>query len=324
MKAIITGGMGFIGHNLVRALIEDDWKDWEICVVDDLTSGKPWNKWADVEYCKGSLESKVGDGTYIDKIVKEFKPNIIFHLAAVPRVSYSVEYPFETTSSNVLSTLAVLDAVRKHANPLTRVVFSSSSSIYGGADVLPTPPTHPADPKSPYAMQKWQGEEWCRIYAKMYHMDVVSLRYFNVFGPHSYFGGAYSTVLSAWMYHLFVDRDSKPFLEGDGTQTRDFCFVKNVTDANLLAAMYQDKFDGEAFNVAQGSQTSLLECKALLEKISGRELDLEMRPPRVGDVKDTLADITTTKSVLGYTPTLDFEKQVRVMADWYEKSYPRD
>ena len=174
-------------------------------------------------------------------------------------------------------------------------------------------------------MQKWQGEEWCKLYADLYKLDVVSLRYFNVFGPHSYYGGAYSTVLSAWMYHLFVDSQEKPFLEGDGLQSRDFCFVDNVTQANILAAVYnKSNFEGEAFNIAQGSSHTLLDCKSLLERISRRRLHLDMRPPRVGDVRHTLADITTACSILEYTPTTDFEAQVRKMTEWYEHSYRQD
>ena len=328
MRAIVTGGSGFIGHNLVRALLDNKWKKWNVMVVDDLSSGKSWNKWPKVDYVTTALEARLHstkghkEETAIDIFVKEFNPDVIFHLAAVPRVSYSVEYPYETTQSNVLSTMAVLDAARKYGKPDIRVINTSSSSVYGGAVLLPTQPDHPVDPQSPYAMQKWQGEEWCKLYADLYGLDVVSLRYFNVFGPHSYYGGAYSTVLSGWLYSLYVDPSVKPFLEDDGLQSRDFCFIDNVTQANILAAVYNiNKFGGEAFNIAQGSAHTLLDCKEILERISGKTLDLEMRPPRVGDVRHTLADITSSCSVLEYVPTTDFENQVKKMADWYEHSY---
>lgn len=322
MKAIVTGGSGFIGHNLVKALLDEKWK---VLVIDDLSSGKEWNKHKGVDYVTTPLEWGNNRETTIGHWTKQWKPTVIFHLAAVPRVSYSVEHPYETTEKNILSTIAVLDAARKYGNHNTRVVYTSSSSIYGGADQLPTPIDAPANPQSPYAMQKWQGEEWCRLYARLYGLDVVCLRYFNVFGPHSYYGGAYSTVLSAWLYSLYVDPSVKPYLEDDGGQTRDFCSVENVTHANILAAMYeQDRFEGEAFNIAQGSSHSLLDCKKLLEKISGKTLDLEMRPRRKGDVRDTLADIGQSWSILGYVPTTDFEYQVRTMASWYEKSYRKN
>lgn len=325
MKAIVTGGCGFIGHNLVKALLDNTWHEWEVMVIDDLSSGKSWNKWPEAEYVTAALEAKLFpsvEETAIDTFVKEFGPDVIFHLACIPRVSYSVEHPYETTQSNILSTMAVLDAARKYGKQGLRVVNTSSSSVYGGADILPTKPDHPVDPQSPYAMQKWQSEEWCKLYANLYNLDVVSLRYFNVFGPHSYYGGAYSTVLSAWMYHLYVDPDAKPFLEDDGLQSRDFCFVDNVTQANILAAVYdKSQFKGEAFNVAQGSAHTLLDCKEILERISGKTLDLEKRPRRVGDVRHTLADITTSCSVLEYVPATDFETQVKKMADWYEHYY---
>jgi UDP-glucose 4-epimerase len=160
------------------------------------------------------------------------------------------------------------------------------------------------------------------MFAELYDLDVVSLRYFNVFGPHALFGGAYSTVLSAWLYHLYVDPDYRPFLEGDGTQTRDFCYVDNAVQANILAATGEGLFRGEAVNVAQGLSHSLLDCKDLLEQISGRRLELIEKPPRVGDVKHTLADITLAGKLLSYSPSIDFEQQVVQMAKWYEASYP--
>lgn len=328
MKVIVTGGMGFIGHSLVKVLLDKNWEgaEWEVLVIDDLSSGKKWNNWAKAEYRIGSLEGgKLNALNNIDEAVEVFNPDVIFHLAAVPRVSYSVEYPYETTQSNVLSTLAVLDAARKHGKHNIRVVNTSSSSVYGGADVLPTRPDHPINPQSPYAMQKWQGEEWSKLYAELYGLDVVSLRYFNVFGPHSYYGGAYSTVLSAWLYSLYVDSSIRPFLEDDGLQSRDFCFVENVCQANILAAVYNEsRFKGEAFNIAQGHAYTLLDCKKILERISGKTLNLEKRPARIGDVRHTLADIGSAHSVLGYTPTTDFENQVKKMAEWYENSYRQD
>jgi UDP-glucose 4-epimerase len=154
-------------------------------------------------------------------------------------------------------------------------------------------------------------------------MSTVSLRYFNVFGPFSLFGGAYSTVLSAWLYSLYVSPKTQPFLEGDGTQSRDFCFVDNVVQANILAATSKQRFAGEAFNIAQGQATTLLEVKTLLEKITGKKLDLDMRPPRVGDVMHTLADISAAQKVLGYKPATDFKAQVTAMAEWYRTGYPK-
>lgn len=317
MKAIVTGGLGFIGSNLCQALRNDTWENWEIFVVDDMSSGYESNKFNDITY----IIRDITDPGLMDSLLKVVQPDIIFHLAAQPRVSFSVENPLRSSESNVLGTLRVLDAVRKYS-PHSRIINSSSSSVYGEINQFPTSVDHACSPMSPYALQKFQSEQWCKMFSSLYGIDSVSLRYFNVFGPRSRYGGAYSTVLSAWMYSIFVDPSCKSFLEGDGSQSRDFCYVDNVVQANILAALYSKKdFCGEVFNVAQGQSHTLLECKDLLEKISGKPLDLEMRPPRVGDIYKTCADISNTCDILSYNPDIDFEKQVIDMANWYRESY---
>jgi len=316
MKAIVTGGCGFIGFNLCKKMVREN---HQILVIDDLSSGRESNVIEDVVPYRFE---KIQTPGVLEVAVGEFKPDVIFHLAAIPRISRSVEDPVETTDANTMGTLAVLDSVRKFS-PDTRVIISSSSSVYGGADQLPTPEDYPANPQSPYALQKHQADQWAKMYAKLYEIDVVSLRYFNVFGAHSYYGGAYSTVLSAWLYYLYVDQTIKPFLEGDGTQTRDFAYVDNVVNANILAATHDDPFCGELFNIAQGQSHSLLQVKNLLERISGKTLELEIRSPRIGDVKHTLADISKARNILNYRPTIDFEFQVEVMSEWYKNEYPQ-
>jgi UDP-glucose 4-epimerase len=313
MRALVTGGLGFVGWNLCKELVK---QQWEVTVVDDLSSGNRANKIHGVIYHIESLET--GPAEYFME-----RYDVVFHVAAVPRVAYSVAYPVETTSANVVSTVRALDFIRKH-NPEARVIYSSSSSVYGDTKQLPTPPDHLLNPQSPYALQKAEGEYWCRLFSRLYGLDTVCLRYFNVMGPGSRYGGAYSTVLSAWLYYLYVDRSVSPFLEGDGTQTRDFCSVNNVVQANILAATYDSALRGQPFNVAQGSSMSLLECKDLLEKISGQQLPLENRPPRQGDIKHTLADISETQSVLGYEPEVDFEAQLTKMAHWYRDKYAQE
>jgi len=316
MKAIVTGSNGFIGYNLCQQLKK---LDWQVLGIDDLSNGRKDNVVEGFRY----EWAKIEDLANTRKLVRDFQPDAIFHFAALPRVAYSVENPFTTATANVLGTMSVLEAVVKEGMvEKTRVVASSSSSVYGGAELMPTPESHPCQPQSPYALEKYHGEQWCSMFASLYGLDVVSLRYFNVFGPHALFGGAYSTVLSAWLYNLYVDSSYRPFLEGDGTQTRDFCFVDNAVQANIRAATRKERFSGQAVNVAQGSSHSLLECKDLLQRISGKELDLVQKTPRVGDVKHTLADISLAKSELAYSPSVDFEDQVAQMASWYESSYP--
>ncbi len=314
MKAIVTGAAGFIGSHVCRELEK---RGDLFTGIDNMSSGSENNCqsgsagsyyiYADVESCLSEMI--------------QWKPDVIFHLAAIPRVSYSVEHPYETTKSNILSMLAVLDAARETK---ARVVYSSSSSIYGGATTLPTPENYYASPQSPYAMQKWQCEEWARLYSSLYDVDVCCLRYFNAFGTHSRYGGPYTTVIGAWMYSLFIDPEVKPYLEGDGTQTRDFCYVDNIVQANMLAAEYKDKFDGEAFNISHGSRHSLLDIWGMLEDMAGKKLGMEMRPPRIGDVDHTLADISKAQKVLGYNPVDDFEGQMAIMAEWYKTDYRKE
>ncbi len=317
MKAIVTGSNGFIGYNLCLAL---ESQNWQVLGLDDLSNGLRTNVVDTFQY----EWAKVEDRENTRKLLGEFQPDVVFHLAALPRVAYSVENPYSTAEANVMGTISLLEGIVKEGLVnKTRVVSSSSSSVYGGAEIFPTPEDLPCHPQSPYALEKYHGEQWCKMFATLYGVDVVSLRYFNVFGPHALFGGAYSTVLSAWLYHLTVDPGYQPFLEGDGTQTRDFCFVDNAVEANILAATREDQFAGQALNVAQGLSHSLLDCKELLEQITGKHLELIVKPTRVGDVKHTLADISLAKAELGYAPTTDFEDQISQMANWYETSYPR-
>ncbi len=316
MRCIATGGCGFIGFNLVKELVA---QGHDVFVIDDMSTGYEANKVEGVvEYYLGDVKTTMS----ISASRMEWDIDVIFHLACVPRVSYSVEYPRKTTEKNVMSTVAVLEAVRTFKwKKQPRVVYSSSSSVYGGVAPTPTKESYTANPQSPYALQKLQGEEWCRMYSKLYGLDTVCLRYFNVFGPGSRFGGAYSTVLSAWLYHLYIDSSYKPFLEGDGSQSRDFCFVNNVVNANIAAAKYTFKFSGQPINVAQGRRISLMGCVELLEEIAGKKLELEYRPERVGDVKVTHADLSEAKQYLQYDPDTDFESQVTEMAAWYKDEY---
>ncbi len=316
MKAIVTGSNGFIGYNICQELGK---QNWQVLGIDDLSNGRKENVIDGFQYeC-----ARVEDIDNTRRLVREFRPDVIFHLAALPRVAFSVENPYATAVANVLGTLSVLESVVKEGLvDQTRVVSSSSSSVYGGADVMPTPESHPCQPKSPYALEKYHAEQWCETFASLYGLDVVSMRYFNVFGPHSLFGGAYSTVLSAWLYHLYVDPSYSPFLEGDGAQTRDFCFVDNVVQANFRAGTRKERFSGQAYNVAQGSSYSLLDCKDLLEELSGKELKLIQKPERVGDVRHTLADISRAVADFGYAPSVNFVDQIAEMAEWYKNSYP--
>jgi nucleoside-diphosphate-sugar epimerase len=228
-----------------------------------------------------------------------------------------VEFPRETTEVNVLGTVNLLDAARAHK--VKRFVYSSSSSLYGGAKTLPTHEhENTAQPKSPYAIQKYVGEHLCRVYSELHGMDTVSLRYFNVYGPNQYGDSPYSTVISAWLEALYFPKKKKAFLEGDGSKSRDFCYVDNVVAANLKAMQSAKPFRGLACNIAHGERTTIQEVKELLEEFTGRPLDLEMRPDRIGDVDHTHADISLAKKHLGYKPLVSFEDGLKKTILWYE------
>ncbi len=317
MRFIVTGSNGFIGQNTCRRLTE---LGHDVIGVDDLSSGTPANGVGGVQYHAHS----VVDADWLERLLENTGPDAVLHLAAKPRVPYSVQNPLRSAEANVMGTLSVLNAILKsRLMGRTRLVFASSSAVCGDASVLPTPEAYPSNPQSPYALAKLHGEQWCDIFHRLYGLDVVSLRYFNVFGPGGLFGGAYSTVLSAWSYHLFVDPSYQPFLEGDGTQTRDFCFVDNVVQANIAALTRERGFAADVLNVGQGEAHSMLEVKDVLEQVAGRELPLERRPPRVGDVAHTLADISRAREELGFEPSTDFYTQVERTAIWHRDCYPQ-
>lgn len=315
-NAFVTGGFGFIGTNLSASLADRGWNVFVVDLPAAMTEAKKQLfKDKGVRFRAISILDR--ENLYGQMML--FEPDVIFHLAAIPRVPESVANPFSTARTNVAGTVSVLECARdvQAAGSKIRVVYSSSSSIYGGADILPTPETAPANPKSPYALQKWEGEEWCRMFSSVYGLDTVCLRYFNVIGPWSIYGGAYSTVLTAWIHSLLGRSKTRPYLEGDGLQSRDFCHVGNVVNANILAGTCENlTFSGNAFNVAQGQSHTLIQVKQMLEKISGRQLDIEMRPPRIGDVRATQADISQAMQILGYSPATDFESQVAEMYEW--------
>ncbi len=187
---------------------------------------------------------------------------------------------------------------------------------------------NPPNPQSPYALQKYACEPFAQMFSKLYGLDTVCLRYFNVFGPGQYGDAPYSTVMSAWLEALYfpaqakTGKDDKPkraFLEGDGTQSRDFCYVDNVVSANILAMQQAEPLRGEVFNVGHGERTSLIEVKNLIEKYTGQKLDLEMRAPRVGDVKHTQADISKISGTLGYKPLINFEDGLKKTVEWFNQ-----
>lgn len=309
---LVTGCAGFIGSNLVRAFRKEFPKS-KIVGIDNFSTGRRELLSPDVVFYEGSIT----DSALVDKIFSKHKPEYVFHFAALPRVSYSVEHPVETTMVNIGGTVVLLDAAHRHS--VKRFIYSSSSSLYGGAKKLPTKEAENLpNPKSPYAVQKCMGEPMCKVFSDLHGLDTVSLRYFNAFGPYQYGDSPYSTVISAWLEALYFPKKKKAFLEGNGTKTRDFCFVDNIVQANILAMKAKKPLKGIALNIAHGERTSIKDVRTSLEKHSQRKLDLEKRRDRIGDVSHTHADIRLAKKWIGYSPEIKFEEGIAKTVAWFE------
>ena len=234
---LVTGCAGFIGSNFIKNFIKK-FPKVEIIGIDDLSSGRQSEIPKETIFYKGSIL----DTTLLKKIFNKHKISYVFHFAAIPRVSYSVENPVETSNVNISGTVNLLNISSKYK--IKRFIFSSSSSVYGGAKNMPTSELEKTNPKSPYAMQKYACEGFCKIFSDLFNLETVCLRYFNVFGPGQYGDSAYSTVISAWLESLYFPKNKKAFMEGNGKQSRDFCYVDNVVLANILAMKTKKSFNG--------------------------------------------------------------------------------
>ena len=309
---LVTGCAGFIGSNFTTVFAKK-FPSVEIVGLDDMSSGRSENISNNIRFYKGSI----CDNSLLDSIFKKHKPSYVFHFAAMPRVSYSMEKPAETSRTNIEGTALLLEKCREYK--IKRLIFSSSSAIYGLAKNLPTNEAdNKPNPVSPYAVQKLAGEHLCDIASKFYGFDTVSLRYFNVFGPRQHGDSAYSTVISAWLTGLYFPSKKKAFIEGTGKQSRDFVFVENVVEANILAMQSKKDFKGAIINIGDGKIVNLLQVKKLIEKLTHKVLLLEKRPTRAGDVLHTHADITRAKKLLKYKPIVPFEDGVKKTVAWFE------
>jgi len=328
-RVLVTGGAGFIGSHVVRELVSHD---YIIDVVDDMSNGSldalegvPFRvvpadlvknfeiKHPESQRAAGSVLVIEGDFAHRE-ILNRSKSglyDVIFHLAAMPRVGYSVEYPFASNDLNVTRTLALLDAIR---GGNTRFVFSSSSAIYGEIDQLPTTEFSPSNPQSPYGLQKRMIEDYLTLFGRLYQQKSVCLRYFNVYGPGQDGVSPYSTAVAAWCSALKDGRALRS--DGDGYQTRDLVFVKDVARANRIAAESQHDFRGHAFNVGSGDSLSNNEVLDLL-RLKFPTLEVQAAPARPGDVSDTLADVSIAKSVLEWEPQVRFEEGLKMTLTWW-------
>ena len=306
MRYLVTGGAGFIGSNTVDELVR---RGHDVIVLDDLSAGKEANLqkvWQQITFIRGSITDR-------ETMAKACRgADYVLHLAARTSVPGSVKQPLETNQINVDGTLNVLVAARDAG--VRRVVFASSSSIYGDTATLPTHEATPLEPISPYGVSKLVGELYGRVFHRTYGLDFVALRYFNVFGPRQDPGSPYSGVLSLFISAM---RDGgQPNVFGDGEQSRDFTYVENVVTANLQACEMPG-IAGRSFNLGTGGRYTLNYTLQLLAGFAHRAAKPKYGPPREGDIRDSQADISLAQQILGYEPEVTFEAGLHKTWDWY-------
>jgi nucleoside-diphosphate-sugar epimerase len=302
---LVTGGAGFIGSHIAQRLVETG---HEVVVLDNFFTGSRANL--------SELESKLrvveGDVRHLETVEEcAAGCEVVFHEAAIVSVPFSVERPQESHDVNIQGTLNVLQAARKAKT--RRVVFASSAAIYGEEPTLPKTEAMRPEPMSPYGVEKITGEHYLATWSKLFSLETVALRYFNVFGPRQDPRSPYSGVIS-----IFVDRilDGRPItFFGDGSQCRDFVYVANVVDANLLAAM-RPGVSGHAYNVACGKRTTLVELASLIERAADRSVERSFAEPRAGDIKESVADIARACAELGYAPFVDVEDGLKRLVQY--------
>jgi UDP-glucose 4-epimerase len=305
---LVTGGAGFIGSHIVRRLLDDGRR---VTVIDNLSSGSRDNL-ADVLDRITFVEGDIRNPSDCDRACKGV--DAIFHLAALPSVPRSIKDPVACNDHNVNGTIQLLEAARRAG--ARRVVFSSSSSVYGDTDVLPKVETMEPLCRSPYATAKLAGEQYVLAYARAGLMEGVALRYFNVFGPRQSPSSAYAAVIPLFLDAARAGGTATVF--GDGEQTRDFTYIDNVVAANMLAAYGPtERVNGWVVNAGAGSRISLNELLSLVERITGRPVNRTYASPRAGDVRDSQASLERARMVLGYQPTVDVEQGLGRTWDWF-------
>lgn len=308
MKAIITGGAGFIGSNLAEVLSRDN----EVIIVDDLSTGNEANiRGFEIEFVKGSV-------TDLDLLRKVFKgADYVFHQAAIPSVPRSIKDPVSTNEANVTGTLNVLIAARDCS--VKKVIFASSSSAYGDTPELPKREVMNPNPLSPYAVTKLVGEYYCNVFDDVYDLKTAALRYFNVYGPKQDPHSDYAAVIPKFIKR--IQEGKPPIIYGDGNQTRDFTSVDDVVSANILAAESDAK---GVYNVATGKRITINELASVIMAIMGRDLDPIHEKPREGDVLHSLGDITKAKKDFGYAPGDKLEANLKETVKWFRELYSSD
>lgn len=297
---LVTGGAGFIGSRLVHRLTPDN----DVVVFDSLTTGTRDRLPESVSLVEGDIR----DQEALEATVRD--ADVVFHQAALVSVGASVEDPSRSHDINVEGTLNVLEAARRHD---ARVVLASSAAIYGHPETIPVSETHSKEPTSPYGLDKLACDHYARLYHDLYELETVALRYFNVYGP-GQTGGQYAGVMSVFIEQALASESLT--VDGDGEQTRDFVFVDDVVEANLLAA--QTEAVGEAYNVGTGSSISIRELAELVRDLGDSGADIVHRDPRPGDIEHSEADISQARETLGYEPTVSISEGLERTIEWVE------
>jgi nucleoside-diphosphate-sugar epimerase len=308
--ALVTGGAGFIGSHIAAALLD---RGARVRIIDDLSTGHLENVdeiGGDIDFIQASLI----DNKTLSRALQDVE--VVFHEAAIPSVPRSVAQPTETHEASVNATFSLLLAARDQK--VRRLVYAASSSAYGDQPELPKREDMRPDPLSPYAVAKLVGEYYCQVFSRVYGLETVALRYFNVFGPRQDPGSQYSGVISR-----FIDASlngNQPTIFGDGEQSRDFTYISNVVDANLRAAESGSAV-GRVINIANGERVTINEVFEMVKKLTGNpNAQAEYAPARAGDVRDSLADLSLARSLLAYTPQVGLEEGLRLTIDWWTSS----
>ena len=305
-NVLITGGAGFIGSNLAKALIA---RGDGVRVLDNFSSGRREN----LASLDGKIEVIEGDIRDLSTVQSAMKGiDYVLHQAALPSVIRSVEDPVSSHDVNINGMLNVLEAAR--AQGVKRLVYAASSSAYGETPILPKVESMAPQPLSPYGVAKLLGEYYCKVWHHVYGLECVALRYFNVFGPFQAPDSLYAAVIPKFI--TMMNEGERPTVNGDGGQTRDFCFIDNVVEANLKA-LEAPAAPGNVYNVACGERCSLLDLIGAINDAMGTNIEPIFGPPRAGDIRDSLADISAAKQDLGYTASIGFAEGLRRTIAWY-------
>lgn len=307
---LVTGGAGFVGSHIAAGLASSGAR---VRIIDDLSTGYA----ANLEEIDGNIDfikASLADESAVRRALEDVE--LVFHEAAIPSVPRSVEDPRQTHIASVDSTFELLLACRERK--VRRLIYAASSSAYGDQPALPKSEEMLPDPLSPYAVAKLVGEYYCRVFTKVYGLETISLRYFNVFGPRQDPSSQYSGVISRFISSLLSNQ--RPVIYGDGEQTRDFTYVANVVEANLRAAQ-TDKGIGAIINIANGEQISLNQLLREVKDLTGKhDVEAEYEKPRLGDVLHSLADVTRARDFLGFEPRVGLREGLQLTIDWWKQS----